>query len=137
METMEHDLIALQRENEQLKASNLFLRRKFIEQEQKFLALKERMQEMVSAVEEHRSFQIEPSESAELLPQQKGVVLWILKLLVLCTTMTPCNSRNLMVLNISNFRPHRFCLMDRLLRYLPKKWRTKPKHLLNLDPPVI
>ncbi|KAG5450252.1 hypothetical protein CSKR_112444 [Clonorchis sinensis] len=46
METMEHDLIALQRENEQLKASNLFLRRKFIEQEQKFLALKERMQEM-------------------------------------------------------------------------------------------
>ncbi|KER24016.1 hypothetical protein T265_08225 [Opisthorchis viverrini] len=137
METMEHDLIALQRENEQLKASNLFLRRKFIEQEQKFLALKQKMRGMVSAVEKRRGFQIEPLESAELLPRQKGVALWILKLLILCATLAPCNSRNLILLNVSNFRPHRFCSMDRLLRYLPKKWRTKPKHLLNLDPPVI
>ncbi|CAL8098986.1 unnamed protein product [Calicophoron daubneyi] len=70
--SMEHDLANLQAENNYLKASNRFLRKRFAEQEQKFNLLEKKLKEILRHVKAAESNQIEPPESAALLPRLKG-----------------------------------------------------------------
>nr|AAW25404.1 SJCHGC06026 protein [Schistosoma japonicum]CAX73403.1 Basic-leucine zipper (bZIP) transcription factor,domain-containing protein [Schistosoma japonicum] len=83
MENMEENLAQLRWENEYLRSSNRMLRLKFIEQEQKFQALQEKLSGIIKHVELFSGSQIEPLESAELLPQQKGVALCLSVLILL------------------------------------------------------
>lgn len=83
MENMEENLAHLRWENEYLKSSNRVLRLKFIEQEQKFQALQEKLSGIIRHMGKFSGSQIEPPESAELLPLQKGVALCLSVLLFL------------------------------------------------------
>lgn len=83
MDSMEYSLSCLRLENDYLKSSNRALKAKFLEQESKFLALQEKLKEILSHIEKLSGHRIESQESAELLPQQKGVALWFLVLLLL------------------------------------------------------
>ncbi|CAH8502038.1 unnamed protein product [Schistosoma mattheei] len=83
MENMEENLAHLRWENEYLKSSNRMLRLKFIEQEQKFQALQEKLSGIIRHMGKFSGSQIEPPESAELLPLQKGVALCLSVLLFL------------------------------------------------------
>ncbi|CAH8476664.1 unnamed protein product [Schistosoma turkestanicum] len=116
MENMEESLAHLRWENEYLKSSNRILRLKFIEQEQKFHALQEKLNGIIKHVEKFSGNQVEPPESAELLPLQKGVALCLSVLLLLHNGLKWSVSRtpvSRMCLRIY----HQLCLMLKPLRY--------------------
>ncbi|KAF7250685.1 hypothetical protein EG68_08480 [Paragonimus skrjabini miyazakii] len=71
METMESELATLQAENQYLRASNRFMQKKFKEQEERFIVLQKKLQDILGTVNKDRNYRVEPSESAVLLSQRK------------------------------------------------------------------
>ncbi|KAF8564045.1 hypothetical protein P879_09671 [Paragonimus westermani] len=72
METMESEMATLQAENQYLRACNRFMQKKFREQEDRFMVLQKKLQDILGTVNKDKNYQIEPSESAVLLSQRKG-----------------------------------------------------------------
>lgn len=120
MENLEHNLATVQVENECLRAANRALRSRFLEQEQKLTILQKKLTGILESLGKNRSIRIEPSESAELLPQQKGVALWILSVLYLSSLLNSASPPNRARSILTTHSPKIFMTV-KLLKYQLQK----------------
>ncbi|VEL25354.1 unnamed protein product [Protopolystoma xenopodis] len=86
MDDLEQSISEMNTENQLLRCANRALREKFKAQESKIDELQRKFSHIISVMkqlgQQSKINQIEPLESAALLPQPKGVVLWLILLLL-------------------------------------------------------
>uniref|UniRef100_A0A0X3PMS2 X-box-binding protein 1 n=1 Tax=Schistocephalus solidus TaxID=70667 RepID=A0A0X3PMS2_SCHSO len=80
---MEQCIAQLRTENRLLRRTNVALREKCRDHEQKFISLRTELDVLTQSLKNGNRKEIEPSESAVLIPQQQGVALCLLVLLFL------------------------------------------------------
>lgn len=132
VENMDSLLIQLRRENDILKASNKVLHSKFIDQEKKFITLQRKFGEVVKSLNRKSLDQIESKESAVLLPQQKGVILWFMIILLL--HRFPETRSRMIRLNTSKIARHLYSILKLLKQ--PNKLIRMSRLLRFPTPPV-